>query len=67
LITGNDGALELTVDAVELGFVVDDMLIEISIPHNVGLEAPIICALNHIKEDSVGSSWPLKGLMDPVG
>jgi len=67
LIAGNDGAFELTVDVVKLSFVVDDMFVKISIPHNVSLEAPIVHALNHIKEDSIGTGQPLKGFVDPMG
>ncbi len=54
-------------NAVKLGFVVDDVLVEISVPHNISLEAPIVCALNCIKEDKVGTGQPLKGFMDPMG
>ena len=67
LVLGNDGALELAVGAVELGLVVDDALVEISISHNIGLEPPIIHALDCIKEGSVARGWPLKGLMEPMG
>ncbi len=52
---------------VKLGFVVDDTFAEISILHNVGFKAPIICVLDHIKEDSVARGWPLKGFMEPMG
>ncbi len=67
LIVHNDGALELAVGVVELGLVMDDVLIEISIPDNIGFEPPIICALDRIKEDSVARGWPLKGFVDPMG
>jgi len=64
---GNDGTFEFTVNLVELGLVVDDVFIEISIPYNVSLEAPIVHVLDHIKEDKVGSGQPLKGFVDPMG
>ncbi len=67
LTPGDDGTLELAVSTVKLGFVVDDTLVEISIPHNIGLEAPVIRALDCIKEGSVARGWPLKGLVEPVG
>ncbi len=66
LVSGNDGTFELTVNAVKLGFVVDDVLVEISILYNIGLETPVISTFDHIKEDEVRRGQPLKGLMDPV-
>ncbi len=52
---------------VELGFVVDDALVESSKPHNISLESPVICALDCIKEGSVARGWPLKGFVEPMG
>ncbi len=67
LILGNDGTFELAVSVVELGFVVDEALVKISILHNVSFETPIVCVLDCIKEDSIARGWPLKGFMEPMG
>ena len=67
LVTSDDGTFELTVGAIELGLVVDDMLVEISIPHNIGFKAPVVCILDHIKEGSIARGQPLKGFMEPMG
>ncbi len=67
LISGDDSTLELTVSAIELGFVVDDALIEISILHNIGFKTPVICVLDCIKEGSIARGQPLKGLVEPMG
>ena len=67
MVTGDDGTLELTVGAIELGLVVNDVLVEISIPHNVGFKTPIIHILDHIKEGSVARGRPLKGFVEPMG
>src|SRR6266446_6346027 len=63
LVSGDNGAFELPVGAVELGFVGDDMLVELSKADNVSLEPPIIRSLDCIKEGSVSGGWPLKGFV----
>src|SRR6266478_2894085 len=45
----------------------DDVLVEDPKAHNISLEPPIVCSLDHVKEGSVSSSWPLKGFVDPMG
>ncbi len=67
LVLGNDGALEFAMSAVELCLVGDDALVEGSESHNISLEPPIVCSLDHIKEGSISSGRPLKGFMDPMG
>ncbi len=67
LVSGDDGALEFAMSAVELGFVGDDALVEASELDDVGFEAPIVRGFDCIKECSIAGSGPLKGLMDPVG
>ncbi len=67
LVMGDDSALELIVDLIELGFIVDDSLIDIPVVHDISLETPITHVLDCIKEDKVGSGWPLNGLVDPMG
>ncbi len=67
LVSGDDGAFEFAMSAVELGFVGDDALVEAPESDNVSLEPPIVCSLDRIKEGSVSGGWPLKGFMDPMG
>ncbi len=67
LVLGDDGALELTMGSVELGFVGDNLLVEEPKSHNVSLEPPIVRSLDRIKEGSISSSRPLKGFVDPMG
>src|SRR6266446_4433798 len=61
LVSGDDGAFELPVGAVELRLVGDDMLIEGPEPLNISLKPPIVHSLDRIKEGSVSRGWPLKG------
>src|SRR6266403_1230349 len=63
LVSGDDSAFELAVGAVELGLVGHDALIEGPESHNVSLEPPIVRSLDCIKEGSVSSGRPLKGLV----
>ena len=67
MVSGDDGALELPMGAVELGFVGDDAFIKVSELYDVGLEPPIVRSLDRIKEGSIARGWPLKGLVDPMG
>src|SRR6266478_5372605 len=67
LVSGDDGALEFAVGLVELGLVGDDPLVEGSESHNISLEPPIVRSLDHVKEGSISSGWPLKGFVDPMG
>ncbi len=67
LVLGNDGAFELTMGAIELGLVGDDMLIKSSKLHNIGFEPPVVHNLDCIKEGSMARGQPLKGLVDPMG
>ena len=66
LVAGNDGALELTVSAVELGLVGQDALVEGSEPHNIGLQPPVVGGSDSIEEGSVSGGGPLKGFVDPM-
>src|SRR6266478_3776469 len=65
LVSGDDGAFEFAVSAVELGFVCDDALVEVPEPDDIGFEPPIVRSLDRIKEGSVAGGWPLKGFVDP--
>ena len=67
LVSGDNGALEFAVSVVELGLIGDDVLVEVSKPHNISLEPPIVCSLDCIKEGSVARGWPLKGFVNPMG
>src|SRR6266404_2740968 len=67
LVLGDDGAFELTVGAVELHLVGDNVLVEGSELHNISLEPPIVRSLDCVKEGSVSRGWPLKGFVDPMG
>src|SRR6266478_6066738 len=67
LVSGDDGALELTVGVVELGLVGNDAFVKESKVDNVSFEPPIIRSLDRIKEGSVSGGWPLKGFVDPMG
>ncbi len=53
LVSGDDGAFEFAVGAVELGLVGHDTLVEGPESHNVSLEPPIIRSLDCAKEGSV--------------
>ncbi len=64
---GDDSTLELAVGAIKLGLVADDMLIKISILHNISLETPVISILDCIKEGSIARGQPLKGFVEPMG
>src|SRR6266478_2532535 len=67
LVSGDDGAFEFAVGAVELGLVSDDVLVEGPELDNVSLEPPIVHSLDCIKEGSIAGGWPLKGFVDPMG
>jgi len=67
LVSGDDGAFELAVGAIELCLVGDDTLVEGPESYDVSFEPPIVRGLDHIKEGSVSRGWPLKGFMDPMG
>src|SRR6266403_53241 len=67
LVSGDDGAFEFAMGAVELGLVGDDALVEGPKSDNVSLEPPIVHSLDCIKEGSVSRGWPLKGFVDPMG
>ena len=43
LVSGDDGALELAVGAVELGLVGQDAFVEGSESNDVGFEPPVVC------------------------
>ena len=44
----------------------EDLLVEISIPHNLGIKPPVANTLDCFSEDMAMSSCPLKGLGEPV-
>src|SRR6266478_9707086 len=67
LVSGDDGAFELPMGAIELGLVGNDALVEGSESHNVSFEPPIVCSNDRIKEGNVSRGWPLRGLVDPMG
>src|SRR6266436_1440086 len=66
LVSGDDGGLELTMGAVELGLVGQDALIKSPEPYDIGLEPPVVSGLDGVEEGSVPSGRPLKGFMDPM-
>ncbi len=67
LVSGDDGAFELSVGAIELGLVGNDALIEGPELHNVSFKPPIVRSLDRIKEGNISRGWPLKGFVDPMG
>ncbi len=66
MVPGNDGALELTVGAVELGLVGQDVFIEGPEAHNVSFESPVVGGFDGIEEGSISGGGPLKGFVDPM-
>src|SRR6266478_3277686 len=66
LVTGDNGALELTVSAVELGLIGQDVFIEGPEAHDVGFESPVVGSFDGVEEGSVSGGGPLKGLVDPM-
>src|SRR6266446_9875017 len=66
LVSGDDGALELTMGTIELGFVCEDALVEGPEPHDIGLESPVVGGFDGVEECGVSGGGPLKGLVDPV-
>src|SRR6266478_7188455 len=67
LVSGDDGAFELAMGAVELGLIGEDSLVEGPESYDVGLEPPVVGGFDGIEEGGVSGGGPLKGLMDPVG
>src|SRR6266446_1134362 len=66
LVSGDDGAFEFTVSAVELSLVGEDALVEGPESHNIGLQPPVVGGLDGVEEGSVSGGGPLKGFVDPV-
>src|SRR6266478_5849143 len=66
LVAGDDGALELTMGAVELGLVGQDAFVESPEAHDVGFESPVVGSFDGVEEGSVSGGGPLKGLVDPM-
>src|SRR6266446_4672364 len=66
LVSGDDGAFELAMSAVELGLVGEDTLVEASESHNIGLEPPVVGGFDGIEEGGIGGGGSLKGFADPV-
>src|SRR6266403_1609998 len=66
LVSGDDGALEFAVGAVELGLIGQDTLVEGAESDDVGLEPPVVGRPNGVEEGSVSGGGPLEGLVDPV-
>src|SRR6266403_6350077 len=66
LVSGDDGAFELTMGVIKLGLVGQDTLVKGSEAHNVGFESPIVGGFDGIEEGSVSGGGPLKGLVDPM-
>src|SRR6266403_3450992 len=67
LVTGDDGALELAVGAIELGLVGQDAFVKRPESHNIGFEPPVVGGLDGVEEGSVSGGGPLKGFVDPMG
>ena len=63
---GSLGCMHVGMVKIELGFVMEDLLIKISIPHNFGVKPPVANTFDHFLEDVVMSSCPLKGFREPV-
>src|SRR6266403_1028752 len=66
LVSGDDGALELGVGAVELSLIGEDALVEGPESHDVGFKPPVVGGSDGVEEGSVSGGGPLKGLVDPV-
>jgi len=66
LVSGDDGAFELAMSAVELGLVGQDALVEGPESHDVGFEPPVIGGFDGVEEGGVSRGGPLKGFVDPV-
>src|SRR6266436_4655624 len=66
LVSGDDGTLEFTMSAVELGLVGQDAFVEGSESYDVGLESPVVGGFDGVEEGSVPGGGPLKGLVDPM-
>src|SRR6266446_1909275 len=66
LVSGDDGAFEFTVSAVELSLVGEDALVEGPESHNIGLEPPVVSGFDGVEEGGVSGGGPLKGFVDPV-
>src|SRR6266446_4313866 len=66
LVSGDDGALEFAVGAVELGLVGQDALVEGAEADDVGLKPPVVGRPNGVEEGSVGGGGPLEGFVDPM-
>ena len=66
LVPGDDGALELTMGAIELGLVGQDTLVEGPESDDVGFESPVVGGFDGVEEGSVSGGGPLKGFVDPM-
>ena len=66
MVAGDDGALELAVSAIELGFVGQDALVKRPESHDVGFEPPVVGGFDGVEEGSISGGGPLKGFVDPV-
>src|SRR6266436_10036507 len=66
LVSGNDGAFELSMSAVELGLVGQDAFVEGAESNDIGFEPPVVGGFDGVEEGSVPGAGPLKGLMDPM-
>src|SRR6266404_2138715 len=58
LVAGDDGALELTMGAIELGLIGQDTLVEGSESYDIGFEPPVVGGFDGIEEGSVPGSGP---------
>src|SRR6266404_2611605 len=61
LVSGDDGALEFAMGAIELGLIGQDTFVEGPEAHNVGFESPVIGSLDGVEEGSVSGGGSLKG------
>src|SRR6266404_7360905 len=66
LVSGDDGALEFAVGAVELGLIGQYAFVEGAESDDVGFEPPVVGRPNGVEEGGVSGGGPLKGLVDPV-
>ena len=66
LVAGDDGAFELAVGTIELGFIGQDALVKGAESYDVGFEPPVVDGPDSIEEGSVSGGGSLKGFVDPM-
>src|SRR6266403_489781 len=66
LVSGNDGAFEFAVSAVELGLVGQDAFVEGAESNDIGFQPPVVGGFDGVEEGSIPSGGPLKGFVDPM-